>query len=160
MKHIILLAVLCLAGCFGGRIDTQEQGSKSPIGLGADLIALGGHLVFWGGLVFAAALVIRLVLAIGSFGKFLAWIPGYGTALGLVATLGELPGLTGIVGLALSCGGASFIVGEVFCYLGTYIVLVVLACIATGLAVAWFHHADLRRWLDRRSTARATDMTL
>lgn len=127
---IVLTAIIFLVGC--GEPRPLEPVPAPEPGVGDQLRELGSLFLFWGGIALGLGIIARIALSVAVPAALTALIPGI------------VPGTASLVAQG---GAASVACGAAFTWLADYLWLVVLACLATGLAWAYLHRDKLRGWM-------------
>lgn len=139
-RSIVILAAiaaaLALAGCDGWR--SQPQPTPPPT-VAEQIRSIGSTVLWWGSIGAILGVVVRAVL----FASGLAWLGG--PVGGIVSVIARVPGIAGIGTLLAQAGAVAAACGAAAIWLADHIWLVVLSCVAAGLAWAWVHRAFLRR---------------
>jgi hypothetical protein len=143
---ILILAAtvaIALSGCGLFTRGELPPGEAERIGLSATLSSLGQEFLFWGGLAFGAALVVRLLLALSFTNP-------------LTALLSRIPGVTGLVTLIVETGAVTCLVGGFFVWLSYHPYVLIGTCVVTGLAWVEYRYHPLRKWLVSRKNPPTT----
>jgi hypothetical protein len=127
---LVLFTIVMMVGC--GEPRPLEPVPAPEPGVGDQLRELGSLFLFWGGIALGLGIIARIALSVAVPAALTALIPGI---------------VPGIASLVAQGGAASVACGAAFTWLADYLWLVVLACIATGLAWAYLHRAKLRSWM-------------
>lgn len=119
----LVLLALALSGCSTFSRGSLPEQAAPGHGLGTQLASVGGYFTWVGLVVAGLALVACCIPILAPFRPSLI-------------VVGEF-------------AGGSALVGGFFVWLADNIWLVVVSCVLTALAYAWYRRAWLRRWLDR-----------
>ena len=126
---LCLMVVVLLSGCFSEpRGPVQPCESAQVDGLKDQLGSVGEWFVCIGLLACGLGLVARFAAIL--------FVPSIARFVDLFGDIAEL-------------GFLAAIVGGLFVWLSTHFWVLVLACVLTALAWAWWRRAAIRRWLDR-----------
>ena len=135
---LFMVSLFWLQGCSVPRCP--DPAPAPPPGVADHLRSIGSSFLTWGAISLGLGVVLRIVLAVGStglLGPFVAILSRFG----------------GAISLAASSGAVAVAVGAAFTWLADYLWATVLACLLAGVAWAWYHRRDIRRWLVRLSAS-------
>jgi hypothetical protein len=132
----IAVCLLWLAGC--GEVRSQPPVEPS---VADQLRGIGSSFLGLGGITLGLGVLIRLL-------GFAA--PIFFPALGFIAT----PVIAGLANLAIATGGSAVVTGASFTWLADYFWAVIVACVATGLALGWYYWPRIRNLIRARLNAR------
>jgi hypothetical protein len=125
-------AVLLLSGCGGDPRQGGIPGQPCPP-VGADLIALGHTLTWFGGIALVLGFAVRIAFLVAFLNP-------------LAAVLARIPGVTGIATLVAEAGAIALVSGLAFTWLGHHMWVLIAAVVAALVAWGMHRRTLLLRW--------------